>query len=256
MGISATYIGVILLLLVLIGFVLSIIVTLSNTAGARIRHDMNRVLNSYDYVLNKKINEYKEYNTNRKNEKINLVKKFDEIERKEDKVNRKFSISSTFINKEASHRDSSLAVGYDIIRNEFRTFGVNVDEQIRIATNEVSVTSFDESLLRILESLNADSVYSLSLDSSEDQLNFFKHVLNEEDIKVLNDYLDKHKVDFSVIEFYDWLKTNSLDIPNNVVVRSGANINDAQYEPSICEGCQIIVGNKLYDYSISKRDIR
>ena len=47
-----------------------------------------------------------------------------------------------------------------------------------------------------------------------------------------------------------------MSVYQGVVVRSGNKSSDSDYDPSICEGCQIIVGDKIYDYSISKRDIQ
>ena len=75
MEIGATYISVIIILLVLIGFVLSIIMTLVNTAGKRIRHDMGRVLSSYDYLIDQKMSKYNlEAENSEKRKAVNLLK--------------------------------------------------------------------------------------------------------------------------------------------------------------------------------------
>lgn len=258
MSISATYIGVIILLIILIGFVLTVIRALASSAGARIRHDMNRVLSTYDELINSKVANYKAQDkTSQRVEHINLLKTQDSEESNYVLVKEKTMSSSSFIRREASHRDASLVDGYDSIKNEFREYDENIDARVKEVSDSIKKTEFDSAVVRVLDSISIDSVYDLCLDKSEQQLEFFRNVLSQKDMIVLDRYLETtRKKKFSTIEFYDWLKMSALQAPKEIIVRSGNKENDAEYYPSICEGCQIIAGNKLYDYSISKRDIQ
>ncbi len=260
MAISATYIGVIILLVILIGFVLTVIRTLAKSAGTRIRHDMNNLLSSYDDLINEKTAAYKDIENKGREERLNILKvKQHENDTAQVVVKETNTISaSSFVKKEVKHRDSALADGYDSIKGEFRDYENEADENINIISNYIENTAFDESLQKILEGLTVENVYELSLDNSDSQLEFFKDTLSKKDMAVLDKYLEvTHKKKFSTIDFYDWVKTRSKEMANKLEVRSG-NKGDkkAIFEPSICEGYQIITGDKLYDYSISKRDIQ
>lgn len=257
MEIGATYISVIIILLVLIGFVLSIIMTLANTAGKRIQHDMSRVLSSYDYLIDQKMSKYNlDADNNEKRETVNLLKKDDETTSKEILIKEKSLSANSFLRKEASYRVSSLAQGYDSIKNEFRDYAGNVKKAAEKAFGDVKRNDFENALLRLSEILKIENVYELSIRSPEEQLEHFNKVLNPEDKIVLTKYLETHSKTFSTIDFYDWVKISAMSVYQGVVVRSGNKGLDSDYDPSICEGCQIIVGDKIYDYSISKRDIQ
>ena len=255
MGISTTYISVIIILLVLIGFVLSIIITLASTAGKKIRHDMGRVLSSYDYLIDQKMMRYNNSPVEDK-KLVNLLKANEGDNLKGYAKKEKVLSSYSFLRNEATHRISSLAQGYDSIKNEFRDYVENIDEKIKIASNDVKRSEFDEAVLRLSEDLSVDSVYNLCLQTSDEQLKFFKEILKPKDKVVLDKYLETHTKKFSTIEFYNWIKVNSMSVYKSVEVRTGNAKVNSDYDPSICEGCQIVVGDKLYDYSISKRDIQ
>ena len=260
MGITATYIGVIILLCVLIGFVMSVILTLSATASNKIRQDMNRVLDSYNHLLNTKMEEYNSRNILLKN----VDKKEDEEEVEEIKkpvetfVDKAQKISSSsFVRREASHRITSLAEGYDAIKNEFRNYAKDIDEkELKAISNKKENSDFEKAVLRIDEMLSIESIYELCLLPNEDQLEFFKNTLESKDMIALEKYLEIHTKKFSCIEFYDWIKTNAISASKEITVRSGDVNTKGVYDPSICEGCQIVTGNKIIDYSISKRDIQ
>ena len=257
MEVGATYISVIIILLVLIGFVLSIIMTLANTAGKRIQTDMSRVLSSYDYLIDQKMSKYNlEAENSEKRKAVNLLKRDDESTSKEILIKEKSLSANSFLRKEASYRVSSLAQGYDSIKNEFRDYAENVKEAAEKAFSETKRSDYENALLRLSEILKIEDVYELSIKSPEEQLGYFKKVLNPEDKIALTRYLATHSKTFSTIDFYDWIKISAMSVYQGVVVRSGNKNLGSDYDPSICEGCQIIVGDKIYDYSISKRDIQ
>lgn len=259
MAVSATYIAVIVILLILIGFVLTVIRTLARSAGTRIRHDMNTILMSYDDVINTKAAQYRDLEAKEDKEQINLLKiKESRKEEQQIVVKEKTLSASSFIKKEVRHRDSALAEGYDTIKAEFRNIEKEIKNNVDVISKDLEKTKLDEAILRIAENLTLDAVYEISFENSENQLAFFKDTLNSKDMLALDEYLDKtpgHK--FNTVEFYDWIRLNAKEIGTNLEVRSG-NSEDKKtvYEPSICEGYQIFTGSKLYDYSISKRDIQ
>lgn len=259
MGISATYIGVIILLLILIGFVLSVIRSLGAAAGSRIRHDMNRVLSSYDYIINSKMNTLKENQSVKKVVNKNVVAKTNDANISKPNtyvIKDNTGLPSSFIKNEASHRDSSLVGGYDSIKNEFRSFGENINEKFKNIFDDIKPTKFEESVLKLSNELSIDTIYELCLYSPKEQLDFFENTLVDDDKEVFHYYLDTITNTFSTIEFYDWLRNFALNIPKDYVIRTSESNNTSNYEPSICEGVQIVTGNRLYDFSISKRDIR
>lgn len=263
MAVSSTYIGVIILLLILIGFVLTIIRTLANSAGTRIRHDMNKILSSYDDIINKKAAEYKELQAQRREEglvespnvlkKVKLENSQQEVIIKEDRIS-----ASNFIKNEVKHRDTALAEGYGSIKNMFSGLESNMNDNLKVIQYSSEITMLDEAISRLSKSLSQDSVFELSALPSDEQLAFFKENLKREDMIALDEYLKVlRKKRFNTIGFYDWIRTNSLEVDDKVIIRTSVrNDEKGDYDPSICEGYQIVTGRKIYDYSISKRDIQ
>lgn len=262
MAVSSTYIGVIILLLILIGFVLTIIRTLANSAGTRIRHDMNKLLSSYDDIINKKAAEYKELQAQREEDdvKLNVLQSSAKLENKQPKVIIKEDriSASNFIKNEVKHRDAALAEGYGSIKNMFRNFESNMNDNLKVIEYNSEMTQLDEAISRLAKSISQDSVFELSELPSDEQLTFFKENLKNEDMVALDEYLKiLRNKKFSTISFYDWLRTNSLEVDDKIIIRtSSRNDEKGDFDPSICEGYQIVTGRKIYDYSISKRDIQ
>ena len=257
MAVSKTYIAVVILLLVLIGFVLVVIKTLANSASSRIRHDLNRVLTDYNELIEKKTEEYHSWLP--KIEELNLLKKS-----KEDFSGSSFKQSAVaslqsaanFVGTGVMHRDKALADGYEAIKTEFRGINDNLDAVLAAAKAETVSTALGKASKNIVSAMSYASVYDLCTEEPEAQLDFFRKVLSEEDMVALNGFLETNAGEFDTVTFYDWLKANAAEEQETPSVRSGSTDTNAVFEPSICEGYQVVSGGKLYDYSISKRDIK
>lgn len=261
MAISATYISVILLLCVLIGFVLSVILTLTRTTGSRIRKDMNKTLDLYNQLLNSKMEEYsklqkKDVSTNIMQKESYDIHTNQSVQNVSDKFNR--ISSSSYVRKEATHRIASLAKGYDSIKSEFRNYASKIEDTVKSISEENRDNDFEEAITRLNNTLSVDTVYEISLLPNNEQLSFFKEVFDEKDKVALDAYLELFPKEFNCIDFYDWIKITASSISKEIVIRSGETSSnvDYEYDPSICEGCQIVTGNRIYDYSISQRDIQ
>ena len=84
-----------------------------------------------------------------------------------------------------------------------------------------------------------------------------KKGLHANDKVVLDRYLeiidDEEK--FDGVKFYDWIKRSIAENSDEIEVRTSSNKNEDEFDPSICDGYRIYIGNKMYDYAISKKDV-
>jgi hypothetical protein len=87
--------------------------------------------------------------------------------------------------------------------------------------------------------------------------------LSEDEYSLLEEFRTIRK-SFDCLNFFEWLETESYRSDPAVVIRTGESkenltwLNERikmQYDSSICEGMQIILWNKLYDFSIQKREL-
>ena len=269
MSSAATYIAIIIVLVILIGFVLTMVNMLANTAGSKIRSDMQRVISTYDAIIAmkaKEINEMKNektngnFNYNRKNEigenliqnTKGVISTFDSYENDDQRI----PISS-FIIPSVSYRSSVLADNYEEIKNSFTFTDRSISSEVQKIEKENKQDKFVDACQRIIKGLSFDAVYELATLKSIEQVDLLKKGLHSGDKVVLDNYLDLigDEEKFDGIRFYDWVKRSIAENSDEVEIRTSSSKNVDEFDPSICDGYRIYVGNKMYDYAISKKDV-
>lgn len=274
MSSGATYIAVIIVLVILIGFVLTMVNLLASTTGSKIRSDMQRVISTYNAVIETKAREIEKLNQDRmamvqngkytyssegygKNKDMVPAGSYNTgIYNPSDDNNQYIPISS-FIIPSVQYRSSVLADNYEEIKNDF-AFS---DKKIRENVEKVSKNLKDSSLVKacesILEGLSFDGIYELSTRKGAEQVDFLKNNLHKKDLEALITYLDiiEDENKFDAIRFCDWLKRTIKENSSEVEVRSSSSKNVDEFDSSICDGYRLYVGNKMYDYAISKKDV-
>lgn len=209
------------------------------------------------------------------------------IEKKEQKLRQlheELSTKKTWISPDDEQKLSSIIlppINYfaipegdyldaDYFLQNYRTirecFGVNCFQRIRDVLEEYGSDIFSSLVMEILEHFPLEERFNLCTLEEEEQVQVLKEVLNEEEQVILEEFLILNG-SFECVEFFDWLE---MDAPRNdprIFIRTCRQDKDfmkignidsrirIQYDSTICEGVQIIMQNKLYDYSILKREI-
>lgn len=269
MSSGATYIAIVIVLVILIGFVLTMVNMLANTAGTKIRSDMQKVISTYDAIIAmkaKEINQMKDekansnYNYEQRRELgVNLIQNNNGVVSNFDRFHdedQRIPISS-FIIPSVSYRSSVLADSYEDIKNSFVFNDRAINHEIERIEKEIKQDKFVDACQRIVKGLSFDALYELATLKSTEQVELLKKGLHSGDKVVLDKYLelivDENK--FDGIKFYDWIKRSIAENSDEIEVRTSSSKNEDEFDPSICDGYRIYVGNKMYDYAISKKDV-
>jgi hypothetical protein len=172
----------------------------------------------------------------------------------------------SFTMPEGDYIDMGFLPNYRMIRE---SFGVNCSQLIKtvIENNaEKGKASYLALVLQILDRFPLEQRFSLSTLPEDKQLSILKEVLESQQVILLEEYQAVYDV-FDCLEFFAWLEEEACRYNQHIFVRTCRQDEDfmkvgnmdrrikIQYDNSICEGVQIIMRNKLYDYSILKREI-
>ena len=265
----ATYIAIVVVLVILIGFVLTMVNMLANTAGSKIRSDMQKIISTYDGIIAMKAKEISEMKAEKKYSNyvyeqnkdlgVNLIQNPNRVTSTFNSTNdddQRIPISS-FIIPSVTYRSSVLADNYEEIKNSFSFSDRNVKSVVDKIEAENKHDKFVDACQRVIKGLSFDAVYELATLSSIEQVGLLKKGLHTSDKIVLEKYLEliNDEEKFDGVKFYDWVKRSIAENSNEVEVRTSSSKNMDDFDPSICDGYRIYVGNKMYDYAISKKDV-
>lgn len=173
-------------------------------------------------------------------------------------VVRNVIISASDTLKPVSFKSSSLKDDYRAIKqiSEFTPERSLDYTKSRLDASDMSVRRDYEGLLK---NLSADVVYELASLEPDQQEAVLRESLSPEQICIIDDYLAENRKRFDSIDFYSYVKQMNEICGSEFIVRTGNKEDDdrvlpdgtrLKYDDGICEGSQVIYGNKLYDYSI------
>lgn len=247
-----TFLAVVLVMVLLIGFVLIILHSLAVSAGIRIRADMVKLLSSYDRIIESKSRQIKQL----QEELEQLPAATGQMAAEPPKKETEQGLSAPSVPETADYRHTDLGGSYGVIRDHF--FLTEDDrqalaEQVR---QENGGSMRGEAAAALWQSLSYDTVFRMAQLDPEEQLRLLDTSLDDQDWSLLRDFWEEQPVGtpFSITRFCDWLEEISALESNELEIR-GSNGAPADGKPRICEGVQILVGSKLYDYSINEREI-
>ena len=269
MSSGATYIAIVIVLVILIGFVLTMVNMLANTAGSKIRSDMQKVISTYDSIIAMKAKEISELKDQQKNSNYNYEHRNElgiNVSRGSNGAVSTFDMNyndeqripiSSFIIPSVSYRSSVLADSYEDIKNSFVFNDRSINHEIERIEKEIKQDKFVDACQRVVKGLSFDALYELATLKSTEQVELLKKGLHSGDKIVLDKYLDliEDETKFDGIKFYDWVKRSIAENSDEIEVRTSSSKNEDEFDPSICDGYRIYVGNKMYDYAISKKDV-
>ena len=257
MEISAAFITVAILMLVLIGLAVVIIHSVSVSAGIRIRSDMLRMLNSYDRLLEKKSDEITALQARadalraRINEDAHTKPASGEAEKSA-------AAGVASVPAAAGYRASAFTNSYSTIRNFFRISEADKSRIVQLAREdaEKSGACRGKAAGELKEKIGFDLVFRMSQLPAEAQLELLNTSLEGADLELLESYRESNET-FDITKFYDWLSSVAMLESSEVELLDGSRGTavDADGNAVICEGIQVFAGSKLYDFSIGEREI-
>lgn len=248
-----TFLAVAITMILLIGFVLVVLRSLTISAGIRIRADMVKLLESYDRIIETKSREIQR-----------LQQELDAVSAKPESTvavtaghtsEDGKAMPAMSIPEAVEYRHATLGGSYGTIRDHFFLSEQDQQTLVEQVAQEENGTPRGAAAAALRQSLSYDTVFRMALLSPEEQLRLLDTSLSDEDWTLLRDFCEEQRDQpFSVTRFCDWLEERSVLESDEIRVR-GSDETPSDGRPRICEGVQIMVGSKLYDYSINEREI-
>ena len=168
-----------------------------------------------------------------------------------------------FIAKNAETQKKDFFADYVKIRSAFRNSAASALRNLpTLSDSEIALGVCVDG---ILQKLSFDSVYRISCLQPEKQVSVLKEIFSETEQEVLKQYTEENEGVFSVIGFYSHLQGKSKELDRTVYLYSrepeelGIQAKSDQLiirkDEELCEGFQIVQGNRLYDYGLRSSEI-
>ncbi|HKL80139.1 MAG TPA: hypothetical protein VJ888_06850 [Mobilitalea sp.] len=242
---------------ILTAFTLVILRIISVNTGNKIRDNVITQMDSYVVLIQRKASE------------LETIQKQIDIEqsRLQSGVNIPKNIEKAppevFQTADVEYRNFEFSRDYRNLKESFQFDRDKIIREISALSNESGLETNHGLLKGLLDKLTFDNVYKLSVLYETEQLEVIREILSIEESVLLEDYIKENKV-FSCLAFYQWLYIKSQIEDRQVQVKTtekgedysslGTNIQTV-HDTNLCEGFQILVGNKLYDYGVRKCEL-
>ena len=249
-----TFLAVVIIMILLIGFALVVLRSLTISAGVRIRADMVKLLESYDRLIETKSREIQ-----RLQQELEAAAAKGETTPAPTVIRSGESGKPTpvmSVPEAPEYRHTTFGGSYETIRDHFALSEQDRRALVEQVQGEADPSSRGASARALRQSLSYDTVFRIALLSPEEQLRLLDTSLSDEDWTLLRDFCEEQSPDtpFDITGFCDWLEERSVLESDEIRIR-GSEDTAQDGQARICEGIQIMVGSKLYDYSINEREI-
>ena len=253
---NISFAAVMIVMALLIVFAVLILRSLAASAGVRIRQDMRRMLGAYDGLVEEKNAALKSLQEEYAAVEAAL-KQLDEasLERRApvEEAPAEQTVGTASVPSVAAYRAAAFGQGYGAIRDQFRLSTEEeryIVDQVLEEIDEISAGRGKQAE-KLRGQLSFETVFRLSQLPPETQLELLDTSLEDDDWTLLRDYWESHEGEpFDVTKFCNWLDVLTQLEGEAVIVRGEDSIGG-----QICEGIQVIAGNRLYDYSIKEKEI-
>lgn len=251
------FIAVIIVILLMNSFLFFVFKGIAVNVGKLAQNHVVRQLSAYDELIEKKEHVLHELN------KL-LAKKQAQLEK--DGIQFKDTIPTPlnpFAISPGNYLDAHFLRNYRLVREFFHFDHCSCINKV-LQQYDTEEEDLHSSLSRqILARFSLDDRFGISTLEEQDQIEIFEEILDEDEFCLLEEFRTIRK-SFDCLNFFDWLETEAYRSDPAVIIRTGESkenltwLNERikmQYDSSICEGMQIVLWNKLYDFSIQKREL-
>lgn len=259
-GIQTVFIAVVVVMVALNIFMLFVVRSIAAIVGRQIRKETQKLFAAYEPLLVEKSKELRDLE-----QKLSEIQPQSILEVPETKQATMGPVavvhSGGETHRNRAYRNPLFAEGYRSVQGRFtiepETVIAKVADNKTIEEKKVAIAVW------IVENISFDTVYRLSSLLSEMQWQVLWETMNAE-IQPIFKALAGEKEAFQIVDFYHDMKTIYTYETGKMFVRTGGEKDDftdmsdqvvTVLDPTICQGVQIVTGNKMYDFSIGKRDI-
>jgi len=251
------FIVALLVMVIITVFTFIILKMIAESTGSKIRDNVITQMQTYDVLIQKKSSELQAIQKQIDNEQSKLLSDMKLSKTMEQSLPGNFPpANDRFRNIDFSEDYRNLKEGFifdqeKMIREVYSSKEVQVENDINIL------------LAGLLEKFNFENVFKLSVLHSMEQLEVIREIISEEEDILLEDFIKQNR-EFSCLAFYQWLYVQKEVNEKQIRVRTAEkNINYSnlgesikiEYDGNLCEGFQILTGNKLYDYGVRKCEL-
>ncbi|MFI3313908.1 MAG: hypothetical protein R3Y62_08475 [Eubacteriales bacterium] len=256
---SFAYIGVLLVMAVLIGFVSLAILWLARTVSNSIHRRTMDLISDYDDLFDLRSREIAVMER-RLARPVETTAKVDQTMATvvEKEVAPPFLMGVAERISTTQYRDNTTPLVYRQIRDSFS----QSPEEILATLPNGGAGGTGGIATRLLKELNYETVFALATMSGADQYQLMETSLDEEAKPLLSAY-GKEGSRFQVLDFYSFLqdladrepRSTVLHVPVGTKVETVPPNCVVEEDGEICEGFQVELGAMLYDYCIKAREI-
>lgn len=176
------------------------------------------------------------------------------------------TVENVFLPPDAEYICNDFSMDYKQIKESFSFGKEKVDQELSKVYSQLNLMVDAKNdyhvVSEILNKLTYNSIFKLSVLEGNEQIEIIKQVLDEKENKILEQYISDN-TNFDCTKFYHWLDMKKLSLDRSIRVLTSDNINydgvpdnvSFIQDKNLCEGFQIRVGNKLYDFGIRKCEL-
>ena len=149
-------------------------------------------------------------------------------------------------------------------KEEYKTIKQNMsfdkDEVLnKIVDDNTLNTTSNNTAIELCKIFDFDTIYELSTLDSTNQKKVLRESLKDDQLLFFNEYLSNKKDEFSIIDFFDYIRQIAKNEDPNFYVKTGwkqDNFDDEDkkivtiHDEDITEGIKVVHKDKLYDYSL------
>lgn len=231
----------------------------ATSINERIKNNFIKQLQSYDSLIQKK-----EAELNAITNKVKLGQN-NALETIASNNNLNRIVEDIFLPPDAEYICNDFSMDYKQIKESFSFDKEKVDQELSKVYSQLNLIDAKNDyqvVAGILEKLTFNSIFKLSVIEGNEQIEIIKQVLDDKENKILEQYISDN-TNFDCTKFYHWLDLKKLSLDRSIRVLTSDNINydgvpdnvSFIQDKNLCEGFQIRVGNKLYDFGIRKCEL-
>lgn len=249
---------IVMVIMTVIAFIALRIITMG--LAGKIKDNVVKQLQSYDFLIQRKEAELaaikEQLDTEQSNYKFGSVLNGSNEQK----------LPDLYLPSTSEYMNYDFSEDYKKLKKHFlfdkHNINCAIEQLLQSQETEAGALSKDNAVTdKILEKLSFDSMFKLAMLDSNEQQEIVEQLLLEEEKALLEEYIGDNKV-FESFKFYDWLKNRQLLNDKQIRVKAAGfqqelNLDGVlvEYDENLCEGFQIRIGNKLYDYGIRKCEL-
>ena len=254
---NSGFIAALFIMIIMTAFSFLILHTIAVKATDKIRDNVVNQIKSYDTLIQKKEEELQALKLQIESESNKLV-----VDKRSDTPGNE-TLMGVFVTFDAVYRNDDFSKDYRNLKEHFEFNRLEVVTDIYKQYNGRKDQDNNKVLDGLIDKFSLENVYKISAFRSEEQLEIIEELLTKEEMSLLDEFREQ-SLGFNCLVFYHWLYVQRKIKDRKLLVKTAEDnenydgigeLLQTQYDKNLCEGIQIYVGNKLYDYGIRNYEL-